>query len=268
MQDKKHDIEILIATMHRNNLEFLKNMFPSGYGHLQLLIVNQTSKDAVLQSDSKSIKIINNFEKGLSKSRNLALEHATASICLFADDDIVFIEDFEKSIIKAFKENNVPVITFQIQTTTDELFWNYPAKNGFHKKLNNILSPEIAIKRTDIITNTISFNEHFGLGAIFEDSENYIFLKEVAKKLQMPYFYKKTIAIHPPETSSDQIASDKHLFARAALNYKFHKNLVYLWLIKMLFFLLRTRRISYKEIGKKWQIALAGIQKYKAVNHA
>ena len=268
MQDKKHDIEILIATMHRNNLDFLKNMFPDGYEQLQLLIVNQTDKDTVLESNSKHIKVFNSFEKGLSKSRNLALEHATSTICLFADDDVIFLNNFETTIKKAFQENNVAVITFQIQTTDGHLFWNYPAKNGFHKQLNKILSPEIAINRKEIIANNIRFDEQFGLGAIFEDSENYIFLKEVSEKLQMPYFHKKTIGTHPPETSSDQVASDKYLYARAALNYKFHKNLVYLWLIKMLFFLLRTKRISFNEAPKKWKIALAGIQKYKALNHA
>jgi len=71
------DIEILIATMNRSNFEFLQSMFLfSGFYNFNILIVNQTTKDTILKSDLDTIKVINVFEKGLSKNRNLALQNA------------------------------------------------------------------------------------------------------------------------------------------------------------------------------------------------
>ncbi len=268
MKETTPTLQILIATMYRDNLDFLDKMFPHGFAHLDLIIVNQTVKEKVVSTDSKQIKIINSFEFGLSKSRNLALKNATKSLCLITDDDVIFFKNFETTIRNAFSiHKQEAVITFQTQTPKEVLFWNYPKTSQKHKRLNKILSHEIVFNRKTIQNAGISYDEQFGLGAIFEDSENYIFLHEVKEKLQMPYFHKETIAIHAEQTSSDDIASDRYIYARAALNYKFKKNKVYLWLIKLLYFLLRTKRIHYSEIRKKWQIAIAGINEYRKRNN-
>ena len=63
--------------MNRSNFEFLQSMFLfSGFYNFNILIVNQTTKDTILKSDLDTIKVINVFEKGLSKNRNLALQNA------------------------------------------------------------------------------------------------------------------------------------------------------------------------------------------------
>jgi glycosyltransferase involved in cell wall biosynthesis len=269
MHETRATLEILIATMNRSNLDFLNAMFPYDFEHLNLIIVNQTTAENTITSAPKHIKVINSFEKGLSRSRNLALEKATASICLFSDDDVIFLAGFENTIKKAFVENPSEItITFQTLTTEKKLFWHYPKQNETHTKLVKILSHEIAIRREEIIKKNIRFNAHFGLGATFEDSENYIFLKEIQKQIAMPFFYKKSIAMHQAVTSSDEIASDRHIFARAALLYKYKKNIAYIYILKLIFFLLRTKRISINDIPKKWHVAMQGIKKYKELNNA
>ena len=45
-------------------------------------------------SDFENIRVINSFEIGLSKSRNLAIKNALGDICIIADDDIEYVEDF------------------------------------------------------------------------------------------------------------------------------------------------------------------------------
>jgi len=269
MHETKGILEILIATMNRSNLDFLDKIFPYSYAHLNLIIVNQTSTEKTISNAPKYIKVINSFEKGLSRSRNLALKNATTTYCLIIDDDVVLLKGFEDTIIEAYNKNiDKAVISFQTLTPEGSLSWNYPTKSGYHKRLDKILSLEITFNREIIIKNDISFDEQFGLGAIFQDSENYIFLKEVEKKIGKPYFYKKSIVIHPALTSSDEIERDRHTFARAALLYKYKKNITYLYIVKLIFFLLRTKQISIKEIPNKWSIAVRGIKKYKELNHA
>jgi hypothetical protein len=63
--------------MNRNSLDFLIPMFPSRkFFEFNILIVNQTTENQLLNSEFPTVRIINSFEKGLSKSRNLALKNA------------------------------------------------------------------------------------------------------------------------------------------------------------------------------------------------
>ncbi|MCB0744117.1 MAG: glycosyltransferase family 2 protein, partial [Ignavibacteriae bacterium] len=110
-----HTLEILIATQNRTSLDFLSKMFPkSDFNAIKILIVNQTVKSKKLISDIPNIRVINAFEKGLSKSRNLALKNASCDIVLIADDDVVYEQGFFKIILDAF--NSLPreeLITFK-----------------------------------------------------------------------------------------------------------------------------------------------------------
>ena len=65
----------------------------------RILIINQTTKDNLLESELTNVRVINSFEKGLSKSRNLAIRNAMGDICLIADDDITYKKGFKKDII-------------------------------------------------------------------------------------------------------------------------------------------------------------------------
>ena len=63
------DVEILISTMNQNSLDFLVQMFPFlHFSNLQILIVNQTQTGKELLSIYPNVRIINSFEKGLTKT--------------------------------------------------------------------------------------------------------------------------------------------------------------------------------------------------------
>ena len=67
---KKHNLEILISTTKKNNLDFIENIFFENPQHnFPIIIVNQAGK--IKNSNNKNIKIINTETKGLSKSRNI-----------------------------------------------------------------------------------------------------------------------------------------------------------------------------------------------------
>ena len=139
VKDKSREFEILIATMNRTSLDFLSTMFINVNLHnYNVLIINQTSKDQLLQSETKKIRVINSFEKGLSKSRNLAIKNSIKDICLVADDDVVFKKGFDMHILDAHQENSHPIITFKTETSQGNLYWNYPTStkdhNGFISK--------------------------------------------------------------------------------------------------------------------------------------
>ncbi|MBC8882665.1 hypothetical protein H9X57_02430 [Flavobacterium piscinae] len=70
-----NDLEIIISTMNQTSLNFLVPMFPMcHFSAFSILIINQTTENNVLVSEFESVKVINSFEKGLSKSRNLGIK--------------------------------------------------------------------------------------------------------------------------------------------------------------------------------------------------
>lgn len=260
-------LEILIATVNRNSLHFLDSMFQNNdISDYQILVVNQTSENNKIDSEDPKIRTINSNETGLSKSRNLAIENAIGDICLLADDDVVFIEGFEKTIIQSYSDiENADVIAFKTLTTENKPYSQYPKSTskleGFAKE---VLSIEITFRRASIANSKVRFNEHFGLGATFGDSENYIFLKDLMKLKEINLFFiPEYIVIHEPFSSSNDIFSDRLVFARSALNYKFYGNAAYVYVLKLIFFLLRKKLIKFSEISHKFKVAHSGIQTYK-----
>ena len=134
---KKEDVEIVLATMNRNSLDFLIPMFPfCHFSEFSILIINQTEENNLLISEFPSIRVLNCFEKGVSKSRNLGLEKAKGKIILIADDDEIFKKDFDFIISNSYnKYPNATVISFRIEKSDGELFKKYPIRR-IEKQIN------------------------------------------------------------------------------------------------------------------------------------
>lgn len=263
------DIEILISTMNKKSLDFLLPMFPfSHFSNFSILIVNQTHEDSLLTSSYPSIKVINSFEKGLSKSRNLALQNATKQLCLIADDDIIYFPDFEKEIVNAFNTfSDAAIITFnhqRIGLDKPQKAINEVYKHTL-KSIWNVSSIEIAFCLDDIKRNNIVFNEYFGLGSVFETAEEFLFLRRSLTRNLKLYFCPSILVSHPQLSSGMHEGQDKLIFARTALFYKTKGKLVYLWLVKYLFFLYRNNYIENKECIDKFKTGISGIKKYKEI---
>jgi glycosyltransferase involved in cell wall biosynthesis len=260
------DLEILIATKNRDNLDFLALMFPfAAFSNFNILIINQTNSTQLI-SDFETIKVINVDEKGLSKSRNLAIKNASKNICLIADDDVVYFANFDTEVIKAFNQNpQASIISFNHQRIGVEKPNNLSKTVYAHSKktIENVCSIEIAFQLKDVAANNLIFDENFGLGSYFETAEEYLFLKDAIRLNLDVLFYPSVIVSHPLLTSGDKLGNDTILFARGALFYKTRANLAYIWLLKYVFFLIRYKYIRWDGSSRKYKIGLQGIQKYK-----
>jgi len=266
---KNPDLEILVATLNRNSLDFLIPMFPfCHFSEYSILVVNQTQASNVLVSEFDSVRVINSFEKGLSKSRNLALENTIGKIVLIADDDVVFLPDFQQNILEEYKQNpNVAAICFQTITTEGSLYSKYPksAKELSFANLRKVLSIEVTCRVGNLNMKNCRFNELFGLGAQFQDSETFFFLRNIKHKGLKIVFAPKSIVVHKPFSSSDDASSDRVIYARMAGFYKRYSWMAYVLLLKYIFFVFRKYDFPAKEIKNKFNIGLAGINDYKVI---
>lgn len=149
--------EILLSCMNQKNMNIIKE----SNINCATLIINQCDNNDTIKLNK--IKMINTIDRGLSKSRNLALRETEAEICLLADDDEVFVDNVEKLIINAYKKiSDADLIIFKMT--------NYPSKLGRKerklKKLDllRISSWQISFKIKSIRDKNIKFDEKLGAG--------------------------------------------------------------------------------------------------------
>lgn len=266
---KSKNLQILISTKGKEDLSFLDKMFkncnPMDYS---IIVVDQSEaeKDLSTISDNFDIKYYNIKANGLSNSRNFAISKSSGAICLLCDDDVIYEKDFSEIITNSFDKNDSDVITYYAKNNYGSLFKNYPSLiNHNYKSISYVNSFLIAFKREKIVANDIKFDPLFGLGAIFETADEYIFLRSILEKKLKITSCPKIILTHPAESSGQDAGIDKNIFARAAIFYKFYGYVSYIKLIHHIFLLKRKNMIYFNEIISKFMVGLKGIKKFKSL---
>lgn len=267
-----NDIEILISTMNRDSLDFLMPMFPfSHFSNFLILIINQTIEGKELISGYSNIRVINSFQKGLSKSRNLALENAVGKICVIADDDVVYQEGFLFRIINAY--NNFPeatVINFCAINSQGELMKKYSAKSKINLNIFDIFntsSIEMTLNQKLLDTVRNRFDMNFGLGGNFEMGEEAIFLIDLKKQNKQLVFVSEIIVKHEAQTSSNKKnLIEKYYIQGALLTKIFRRNYIF-WLIIKLFFDLKQGKVKLINLSTVIKSANQGHKEYQRIKN-
>ncbi len=181
-------LEVLVSCMYQDDCGIVQR---SGITS-DVLIINQCNKDEYVQfvgRNGQNIRMISTSERGLSKSRNLALKNAKGDICLFCDDDEQLTPTYSKVIETAFSDNpHADLIAFWV---------DIPSKRGKEikkvKRLNYLdvlktSSVQIAFRRESILKNEIFFDELMGSGTGNGGGEEVKFLINcLQKKLRILY---------------------------------------------------------------------------------
>lgn len=256
------NLEFLVATMNRSSLSFLKKMNLSG----NILVINQYN-DVKLQEDTKNgVRYLNYKEKGLSKSRNRALENAIGDICVLADDDLKYVSNVEDIIKQAYKKYiDADVIVFQIKNSNGELYKKYSQKEHRIGRLNSmkVSSVEITFKRKSIIDNKIIFDEKFGAGAKYYCGEENIFLSKcIDNKLKIIYIPTLIGQLQDSESSWFCGYDEKYFKSKGAVFYKLFNKLYPIIIIQ---FAIRKRKLFGKnnKINKTVELMFRGVKEIK-----
>lgn len=264
------DIEILISTMNQDSLDFLVQMFPfSHFSTFSILIINQTQSEKKLTSDYSNIRVINSFEEGLSKSRNLALENAFGKILVIADDDVVYQEGFTSKIIDIY--NKFPesaVINFCAVNSEGNLMKKYPlnSKNNLNTfDIFNTSSIEMTLNKAILDTVKIRFDENFGLGGIFEMGEEAVFLFDLKRKKKKLFFEPQVIVKHEEWTTSHKKSITERYYIQGAIFTRIFKRNYIFWIIIKLLFDLKQSKLRFGNIKTVLRSANQGHSKFEAI---
>src|SRR5699024_4944362 len=176
-------IDVLIATMERDADDFLDVMFPEALPkNVHVWVVNQ-SETRQLASTRPRVKVLNTTEKGLSKSRNMALSATTADVCVFADDDVVFLADFAEKISRAYRQlPHCDFIRFRYECAPGIVAKSYPLHPKTELSWPDVLSCsslEMTLRPKAVRAQQLTFDERFGLGSTYVMGEEQVFLGQL-----------------------------------------------------------------------------------------
>ncbi|KAF2330357.1 glycosyltransferase family 2 protein [Flavobacterium ginsenosidimutans] len=269
---EEKDLEILISTMNRDSLDFLVPMFPSlDYSKISILIINQVENETKLNSSFPNIRVINSFEKGLSKSRNLALQNAIGNILLISDDDVMFQEGFAAKIIGAYnKYPNASTIKFCALKSNKKPLNKYSANSKSHLNAFDILntsSIELTLNKFQVDFIKYRFDENFGLRGIFEMGEEAVFLSDLKKDGKQLVFEPEIIVAHNNSTSSEKRDILDKYFISGALFTRIFKEKYIFWIFIKMFFDLKQKKIKFENIKTVLKSAKNGHEKFERIQH-
>ena len=93
-------LEVLLSCMHQQDFSLVESSRLTG----DVLIINQCDREDFAQIPTKTgtARMFSTRDRGLTRSRNMAISKSTADVCLLCDDDEVFQPDYEKIITEAY----------------------------------------------------------------------------------------------------------------------------------------------------------------------
>ena len=186
-------IELLISTMHQKDYSLLNKMNINS----DAVVINQCDEDSYneFNLNGNHIVWINSTERGLSKSRNLAIKNSNADVCLICDDDEILKSNYTQILITAYSSSkDADVIVFNLELldyNIKERLFNKVKRIPKHKTYGSV---HMSFKRKSIVENNICFNVDFGTGSgKYSSGEDNIFFMECHKKKLKCYTYPAII---------------------------------------------------------------------------
>lgn len=249
------DIEFLISTQNRVSLGFLNAIF-KGYdlNNTNILIVNQTNPDKILISDYPNIRIVNSFDTGVAKSRNLALQNAVGRIIIFTDDDVEYFLNTRQIVLDAYNNYNTPdAILFQAQKSSTKLLKPYAKKLEDPITILSILNCgtiEVTLRKENIDVQKFKFDERFGINSPFGLGDEPLFLMDLKRNGHRIIFVNKTIVQHESITTISKNSKEKNYFSFGAFYRQIFPKYHRLWIFVKIFFDVKQNKIKLKDVSK------------------
>ena len=216
-------IQVLIAAMHQTDHSLLEKMNIK----TDAIIGNQCDRNEVedFEWNGHRIKYLSFAERGVGLNRNNTLMRADADVCLLADEDVVYYNDYAEKIEKAFADTpNADVIIFNFKIRgKDGKFSDAVSKSRKvgRSGVTSYGAPLIAFRTARIKYKNIAFHRMFGGGAEFSCGEDTIFLQDCIKSGLRVYTNTSTLGAINSGDSTWFHGYNEKFFVDKGVLYKF-----------------------------------------------
>lgn len=189
--DYKFTMDILISCMYQKNMDIVSK------SHIKsnTIIVNQCDYESYSKKIMPygTIQMFSTKQRGLTKSRNMAIQKSKADICLLCDDDEIFQDDYVKKVLNAYNElPQADIIVFKMANRVPS-FKDKVMEIKFPMTMK-VCSWQISFKRQSLIDANIKFDELLGAGTNNGAEEELKFLTDCRRVGLKIYYVPSVIA--------------------------------------------------------------------------
>ena len=253
------NLEVLISCMNQHDMKIAET---TGI-QTDTLIINQCPQSEILNemtSDQKTsgvqnqmyvnIRMLDTNTRGLSKSRNLAIQHAVGDVCLLCDDDEQLDPSYEDTILGAYEAlPDADIICFRISNQPSRL--KQKTQRLTKWTAMRIASWQITFRRDSIWKSGIRFDEDMGAGTGNGGGEEVKFLRDCIKAGLKAYYVPKSIGTVAQTESTWFQGFDRDFFYKRGITNRYMLGLPVSILYATYYTL--VKRDLYKEYVTPWQ---------------
>ena len=181
-------LEILLSCMHQKDDSIVRNSGITG----DVLVVNQCDREDERSylTPTGTARFLSTKDRGLTKSRNLAIETTDADICLLCDDDESFVSDYEKRILHAYRTvQEADLIIFKMCNQPTP--FRDQIKELRFPWIMSVSSWQISFRRESLMRTGVRFDELMGAGTGNGAEEELKFLMD-CRRAGLKIFYVPT----------------------------------------------------------------------------
>lgn len=269
---KKPRISVIVATLGDRVME-LKRMMATlenqTYPHCEVILVLQNEQDQwseVFADCGVLLKVIRIDERGLSKARNIGLEHATGEIVTFGDDDCWYEKTTFQQVVDSYQTGK-DVISLNLYDPNQQKFGRLQkiktSRYLTKRELMSRSSIEIFVRRAclegDDFHDSIRFDEAFGLGATYISGEENIFLTDLLKRSYRTYFHPDVLVYHAVQPRTTRLTKAQVLSKGPLFKRMYHAPIAFL-LVTLFYFKKKQKKLLLEVLKETWTYQPGGEQ--------
>lgn len=168
-----------------------------------VVVINQCDRDGYQEffSPTGVIRMFSSTDRGLTKSRNLAIGKSQADVCLLCDDDEVFVADYAPQILEAYTQlPQADLIIFKM-ANRPAAFPDRVMRLRFPQTMK-VSSWQISFRRERLLAAGVQFDTLLGAGTRNGAEEELKFLLDCQRAGLVIYYVPTVIASVAQEAST------------------------------------------------------------------
>lgn len=259
-------LDVLMSCMHQEDDTLVRRSKITG----NAVVINQCGRDDYREYHTQNglARIWFTDQRGLTRSRNMAIACSDADVCLLCDDDEVFVPAYEEKILKTFRElPQADVIIFRMV--------DYPCSLGDEVRelkfpqTMHVSSWQIAFRRESLLRSDVRFDELLGAGTGNGAEEELKFMTDCRKAGLKIYYAPVEIATVAQTESTWFEGFDEAFFYRRGGTTRY----ILGWPLASLYavyYVIRKRRLYEKYLtpGKALRAIFRGIRDDRVTRQA
>lgn len=214
-------VEVLVACMHQNDNSLYQVM------NLQTDAILANQCDAYFyreytQTDGNTVKLISSADRGVGKNRNKALMNASGEYLMCSDQDMVYVDGYERIVVDAFEQcPKADIIIFNLEYLNRFTRGRKECAKFKRVYMWNSMrygTARIAMRKSAVDKACLSFSILYGGGAQYSSGEDSLFICDAFRKGLKVFYCPIVIAkVKQEESSWFKGYTDKYFIDKGVL---------------------------------------------------